>query len=165
MTSTPRLLLPLLEAAQAQKEITHNEALALLDHFVQPVIEAVPSAAPPASPVDGTSYIVGTSATGDWSGYDDHLAMRINAAWVFLAPFDGLTVWLKFYAKTVSYSAGSWVIGSVNASHFKVDGIQVLGAQQSAIAAPTGGSTTDTEARTAISAILSALEAHGLIAT
>jgi len=36
LPSTPRLALPLLAVAQAQKEVTHNEALALLDLLVQP---------------------------------------------------------------------------------------------------------------------------------
>ena len=31
MTDTPRLALPAIEAAQAQKHVTHNEALVLLD--------------------------------------------------------------------------------------------------------------------------------------
>ena len=36
--------------------------------------------------------------------------------------------------------------------------------QQAAITAPTGGATVDAESRTAINAIISALEAHGLVA-
>lgn len=165
MSNTSRLTLPLLQVAQAQKEVTHNDALARLDHLVQAVVEDVPQATPPASPADGDTYIVGASATGDWAGFDNHLAMRINGAWVFLSPFDGLTVWLKFFAKTISYSAGVWVIGDANASRYKIDGIQVIAGQQPAIASPTGGATTDAEARTAIDSILGALRTHGLIAT
>ena len=41
----------------------------------------------------------------------------------------------------------------------------LIGEQQAAITAPTGGATTDTEARTAINAIITALEAHGLVAS
>ncbi|MEO0413203.1 MAG: DUF2793 domain-containing protein [Pseudomonadota bacterium] len=165
MTTTARLFLPLLQAAQAQKEITHNDALAILDHLVQPVVEDVPLAAPPASPVDGTSYIVGPSGSGDWTGYDHNLALRINGAWQFVAPFDGLTVWLKFYAKTISYAAGGWAIGSVNASAFKIDGVQVVAAQQPAVSDATGGATQDTQARASLNQLLAALRAHGLIAT
>ena len=38
---TDRLLLPLLATAQAQKEVTHNEALTLVDLLLAPVVEAV----------------------------------------------------------------------------------------------------------------------------
>ncbi len=34
MTDTPHLALPLLAAAQAQKHVTHNEALAMIDALV-----------------------------------------------------------------------------------------------------------------------------------
>jgi hypothetical protein len=47
---------------------------------------------------------------------------------------------------------------------FYVDDMQVLTSQQAAIAAPTGGATVDTQARTAIGSILTAMETHGLIA-
>ena len=40
MTDTPRLALPVIEAAQAQKHVTHNEALVLLDALVQLTIES-----------------------------------------------------------------------------------------------------------------------------
>lgn len=39
----------------------------------------------------------------------------------------------------------------------------MIGARQSAITAPSGGATTDAEARTAINSIITALEAHGLV--
>jgi len=41
----------------------------------------------------------------------------------------------------------------------------MIGERQDAITAPTGGATTDAEARTAINAVITALEAHGLIET
>lgn len=49
-------------------------------------------------------------------------------------------------------------------SEYRVDGTKVVGSQQGAITAPTGGATIDSQARTAISAILSAMRTHGLIA-
>lgn len=51
------------------------------------------------------------------------------------------------------------------ASQIKVSGIKVVGTQQATIAAPTGGATVDSEARTAITSILTALKAHGLVAS
>lgn len=45
---------------------------------------------------------------------------------------------------------------------YKVNNIKVIGPQQPAISAPTGGTTIDTQARTAISSIIATLQAHGL---
>lgn len=48
---------------------------------------------------------------------------------------------------------------------YKVNGTQVLTSQQAAISNPSGGSTQDAEARTAITEILAAIRTHGIIAT
>lgn len=73
----------------------------------------------------------------------------------------------KFRAVTplVECTGAVDAVGAINtADVFKVDGTQVVGPQQSAVAAPVGGATQDTEARTAINAIRAALSAHGLTA-
>lgn len=44
------------------------------------------------------------------------------------------------------------------------DGNPQVADRQAAITAPTGGATVDAESRTAINAIITALEAHGLVA-
>jgi hypothetical protein len=44
-----------------------------------------------------------------------------------------------------------------------LDGIQVVGARRPAIASPSGGSTTDSEARATLDQLLNAMRAHGLI--
>jgi hypothetical protein len=52
--------------------------------------------------------------------------------------------------------------GPVKATTFRV-GTGTAAARQSAITAPTGGATVDAEARTAINAVITALEAFGLV--
>lgn len=47
MVQTPRLGLALLAAAQAQKHVTHNDALASLDGLVQASVLASDVATPP----------------------------------------------------------------------------------------------------------------------
>ena len=49
---TTQLLLPYILAAQAQKHVTHNEALRLLDAMVQLSVLDRNRTAPPSSPVD-----------------------------------------------------------------------------------------------------------------
>ena len=64
MSDTPRLRLPLIAAAQAQKHVTHNEALRLLYALVQLAVIDRATAAPPAAPTEGDCHIVAAGATG-----------------------------------------------------------------------------------------------------
>ena len=50
---SPNLALPLLLPAQAQKHVTHNEALALLDLLVQLRVQRFDARTPPEAPGDG----------------------------------------------------------------------------------------------------------------
>ena len=54
-------LLPYLLAAQAQKHVTHNEALRLLDGLVQLAVLDRDLTAPPGAPADGDRYIVASA--------------------------------------------------------------------------------------------------------
>ncbi|WP_420140894.1 DUF2793 domain-containing protein [Sphingomonas sp.] len=89
--TTPRLMLPLLAAGQAQKEVTHNEALTLLDMLVQPVVEASGIDVPPVAPQPGQIWIVGGAASGAWAGHADHLAGWSGGGWRFVTPQPGMT--------------------------------------------------------------------------
>jgi len=61
------------------------------------------------------------------------------------------------------YRSGAWKFGTLKGTGLWVGGVQVVSSQGAAIAAPSGGTTVDAEARTAIGEILGALRAHGLI--
>ncbi len=105
--STARLGLPLLQAAQAQKHITHNEALAQLDHITQLVIEEAGGTTPPTSPAEGATYFVGTGASGDWLGQDGHLAAFFSGGWEFIAPQNGWRIWDKARAALFVIQSGA----------------------------------------------------------
>jgi Protein of unknown function (DUF2793) len=166
MTDTSdRLALPLIAPGQAQKEMTHNEALTRLDIMVQPAVQAVAPSALPANPGLGQCWIVGVGATGAWAGRDGAIAAWTAGGWRFVAAFEGMTAWSIADTMLVIRRGGNWVIGQVNARQFKIDDVRVLTARQPAIATPTGGTSIDNESRTAISNILGTLRTHGLIAT
>ncbi len=142
--STARLALPLLAMAQAQKEVTHNEALALLDLLVQPVVEAGPLAAPPPSPGAGQGWIVGAGATGDWSGREGALALWTAGGWRFVAPSAGMRTLRLSDESWLRFDGGGWI-------------------EPATVASPAGGATIDSEARAAIAALILALVGHGLL--
>lgn len=93
--SSPRLDLPYLEPAQAQKHVTHNEALRGLDLLVQLTVEGFEQASPPALPVTGQVYALGAAPSGDWAGQPYMLALREENGWRFTQPKPG---WLASQA-------------------------------------------------------------------
>lgn len=166
MTETSaRLTLPLLAAGQAQKEMTHNEALTTLDIFVQPVVESVAPAAVPAAPLSGQCWIVGNAAGGPWAGQDGKIAAWTAGGWRFAVATNGMSVWSKADEMIVRRTASNWITGSTNAKDYRINGIQTITARQPAIAIPTGGTSVDPESRAVIAQILASLRTHGLIAT
>ncbi|MFN3315094.1 MAG: DUF2793 domain-containing protein, partial [Hyphomonas sp.] len=50
---SPRLNLPFIQQAQAQKHVTHNEAIERLDLLVQLVVEGFGATTPPVDPQEG----------------------------------------------------------------------------------------------------------------
>lgn len=159
---TDRLKLPLLAAAQAQKEVTHNEALALADIAVQAVVQAVAPASVPASPVIGQCWIVGLAPTGAWLGHPGAIAAWTSGGWRFVAPFEGMQAWSIADGVTVRRGATLWTSGAITAANLSIGGQQVVGARAVRVTAPAGGATIDSQARTAITALIAGLETHGL---
>jgi hypothetical protein len=163
--TTQRLQLPLLNAGQAQKELTHNEALALIDLTVQAAVLGVGIDTPPAAPEAGQCWIVGTAPTGAWSGQARSLAGWTSGGWRFVVPPEGCAVWSRADAAVARYLDGIWSVGVIRGARVDIDGAMVIGPQRAAIAAPAGGATIDAEARSVLGAILAALRGHGLIAS
>jgi hypothetical protein len=108
MSSTPRLGLPFIEAAQAQKHVTHNEALDRLDALVQASVAGRASGTPPAAPAEGEVRIVGPSPTGAWAGHGDALAVWSGGAWSFFAPAVGWQVWVVDEHRAVVWTGTAW---------------------------------------------------------
>ena len=68
MEQTANLNLPYIMPSQAQKHVTHNEAIRLLDGLVHLAVRDRDLSAPPDTPDDGACYIVGGAASGAWNG-------------------------------------------------------------------------------------------------
>lgn len=163
--NTPRNIFPLLAAGQAQKEVTHNEALMLADILIQPAIESAAFTNPPLFPTAGQCWLVASPASGAWAGKEGHLAAWSESGWIFIAPRTGLETTDLSNGQCVRYDGTAWTSGVIKASSVQIAGQQVLASRQTAISNPTGGETIDSQARITINNILSALRSHGLIAS
>lgn len=140
--NSARFALPLLAAAQAQKEITHNEALVLLDGLLHPVLVSASETAPPLDAAPGQSWIVAAGASGAWAGREGRIALMTGGGWRFIAPVEGMQAWLS--GARATFAGGGW-------------------SAPPAYPAPDGGAVIDTEARNALSTIAAALAMAGLI--
>ena len=105
---SPHLLLPYILAAQAQKHVTHNEALRLLDAVVQLSVLDRDLTAPPALPVDGDRYIVASGATGFWAGWDLNVATWIDGVWMRLVPRPGWLAWISDETVAAVWTGAIW---------------------------------------------------------
>jgi Protein of unknown function (DUF2793) len=163
MTSSPRLALPFLSAGQAQKEFFHNEALQTLDIIVAAAVEDGPVDTPPPSPALGACYIVGSAPTDAWAANPFALAGYTSGGWRFVAPPEGLTVYVKSQELWASFRAGSWETGLIRGSSVVIGNQQVVGSRAATIPSAAGGTVVDNEARATIDLVLDAMRQHGLI--
>jgi hypothetical protein len=158
---TPRLALPYLHVAQAQKEVTHNEALQRLDICVQCAVEDI-LGLPPASPSEGECWLVSSSPEGEWSGQAGSIAQWTQGGWRFIQSFDGFHVWQRTTGLALRHNGGNWS-ANVSATSLRIGGQQVVGPQSASISAPSGGTVVDAECRARLTELITALQGHGLI--
>lgn len=106
---SPRLLLPYLQAAQAQKHVTHNEALRRLDGLVNLTVEDRSRSTPPANPIEGAAYLVAAGATGLWAGWSGDIALWADGAWMRLPARIGWRLWVIGEQVILVRLAAGWV--------------------------------------------------------
>ncbi|GAA4005197.1 DUF2793 domain-containing protein [Sphingomonas humi] len=156
--------LPFLSAGQAQKEITHNEALNLIDSLLQACTANAPADTPPTSPEFGLCYLCGAEPSGAWAGHANGLACWTMGGWRFVDPFEGFVVVDRATGRSWRFALGQWSLGVINANEIQIGGLKVVGSQQPAIAGASGGAMVDVQARSVLALVLGALRSHGLIA-
>lgn len=144
---TSRHALPLLAVSQAQKEITHNEALFRIDALLHSVVIDELSTPPVVVNADaGKCWLVAPSATGDWLGRGGQIALWAGGSWRFQQPSEGMRVRQLSIGADRSWSAGSWRSAPT-------------------ISDPANGATIDVEARQSLVTLLQYFRSIGLIAS
>lgn len=97
-----------MQERQAHKHITVNESLALLDILVQLSVESKNLTAPPSELIEGTAYIIASSASGTWENKAGQIAVVQNGAWVFVEPKAGFSAWNKTDNLHYTYYNDEW---------------------------------------------------------
>lgn len=141
--TTPIMGLPMLVAGQAQKEITHNEALVMIDALVAGMAVAGGVNTPAAQPQPGQCWLVGDSPTGPWSGRAGALAIWTVGGWRFAQlPVHSV---IRVGAAAVQYrrTPTGW-------------------APPATILDPAGGTVIDSECRIAVNQLIAAAKIAGI---
>jgi hypothetical protein len=103
-----RLDQPFIAPSQAQKHVTHNEAVQRLDILVQMALDGFEATEPPAAPDTGARYALGQGAMGVWAGQDGQIAVFLGEAWTFVAPQEGWIATARGTADVRLYRDGTW---------------------------------------------------------
>ena len=108
MDFSPRLALPYLLPNQAQKHVTHNEALRQLDALVQLSVRDRDLPTPPTAPDEGQCWLVAAGAGGAWAGHEDEIAAWQDGAWAFLVPGPGWRAWVLDEGVLCVWTGTAW---------------------------------------------------------
>ena len=106
---SPRLSLPFILPSQAQKHVTHNEALTRLDIAVQLAVEGINASTPPPCPRRGRSGRSALRPPGTWAGQADTLAAFVNESWLFVTPGEGWLALDKSDGRLFRRAGTGWV--------------------------------------------------------
>lgn len=121
MTTTAHLGMDLVQQNQAQKEVTVNEATVTIDAILNMGAFSLGDTTPPGAPSNGDVYVVGASATGDWTGKENDIAWYQDS-WRFITPNEGMTLWVNDEDKYYHWDGAQWTDVLENISEVGVNG-------------------------------------------
>lgn len=125
MDKTTHLSLPYIAPSQAQKHVTHNEAIRLLDALVMLCVESRDLSTPPDDPTDGMRFIVGAAPEAEWSGHDHDIAIFVDGAWAFATAQNGWLCWCAEDEAVLVYNNQNWEIYGMTPS--TLDNVLAIG--------------------------------------
>lgn len=101
------LSLPYIQGGQAQKHVTHNEALRTLDTVVH--LSVLARADSPGAVVEeGHRYVITGAPSGDWAGHAGSIAHREQGAWQFTVPQTGWIAWDQNAGVQIVFNGTDW---------------------------------------------------------
>ncbi len=83
-----------------------------VDSFLMPTVDGYLINTPPASPVEGSFYVIGAAPSGDWSGHAGEMARWSShvSDWDFYTPKNGWMVQSNSARETYRYTDSDWEI-------------------------------------------------------
>ena len=160
--ATTNFGLPLIQTGQAQKDVTHNDALSRIDRLLGSRVESRTTTTPPAAPSVGAAWIVPVSADGIWAGHESAFAEWDGSAWQYSNLPLGFICWIVDEAILCARTDFGWT-ARLPVEGLAVDGRVLCSSPPSSVAEPSGGSVVDAEARAVIVQLLQALRDQGMI--
>ena len=118
--------LPYIAPAQAQKHITHNEAIRALDALVQISLKSLSQTTPPTSPSAGDRYGItngANGASGEWAGHEGEIAAFQDGAWMFYTPNTGWQAWVEDENALKVWDGTDWQIVSGETQNIDLLGV------------------------------------------
>lgn len=122
MTTSPDLGIPFIDQSQGTPEVTHNEALLLLQAVTNGVIDRGVNT-PAVGPTIGDAYIIGSAPTGAWAGRANCVTIWSGTAWDFIpgetsagtpitmgARQEGMRVWVRDEDALYIWSGSAWTL-------------------------------------------------------
>jgi len=108
MSRSSILGLPYIASAQAQKHVTHNEALTALDAIIHIGAISRTLVDPPTDPSEGDRYIVANGGAGPWMGRDGDIAAFQDGSWQFYPPNAGWLAWVLDEEVLIAFDGAAW---------------------------------------------------------
>ncbi len=130
MEKTSKLQLPYVLSSQAQKHITHNEALRSLDAIIHLSAISRNQTTPPSSTTDGDRYIADANSTGDWSGKDFHIVAWQDGSWMFYPPQTGWLCWIEDENTHLLWNGTGWI--NINTGNGSLNAVSLIGVNTTA---------------------------------
>lgn len=123
-TST-HLNLPYIQPAQAQKHVTHNEAIELLDMIVHLTVQDFEATTPPGTPTEGETWVLDGAPTDAWTGQGGKIASFRGGGWMFVAPNTGWQAYSIIAEQIRVYTGTIWASSTATPSFNNLTGVGV----------------------------------------
>ena len=116
--ATTRLGFPYIAADQAQKHVTHNAALDMIDAELGGLVASATTTTAPGSAGEGEAYIVPAGATGFGTAAAGEVAVYVGGVWFASPPFFGRRAFALDEGRGYVYGGATfgWVRGDVAGS-------------------------------------------------